>query len=176
VALAFRFWIGKPAVLIEVPWNSSVPPVECLVNRLPWQYLLLLCTSTFTLHYHALITWDTKHTNRNSGMIATETPGMLLLALRAREGRSIAQAVGCLPATHPGSPGSVPGKVMWDLWRTKWHWGRFSPSISVFPANYHSTNCSAFVIRGWYNMPNSGRHTKWTQSQLNPRKRKVPDT
>jgi hypothetical protein len=29
---------------------------------------------------------------------------------------------------------------MWDLWWTKWRWGRFSPSTSVSPANLHSTN------------------------------------
>jgi hypothetical protein len=35
------------------------------------------------------------------------------------------------PTSHRGGPGSSPGQVMWDLWRTKWHWGRFSPSTSV---------------------------------------------
>jgi hypothetical protein len=33
-----------------------------------------------------------------------------------------------------------------DLWWTKWHWGRFSPSTSVSPANLHSTDCSIFII------------------------------
>jgi hypothetical protein len=31
---------------------------------------------------------------------------------------------------------------MWDLWWTKWHWGRISPSISVSPADSHFTHCS----------------------------------
>jgi hypothetical protein len=35
---------------------------------------------------------------------------------------------------------------MWDLWWTKWHWGMFSPSTSVSPANPHSTNCSITII------------------------------
>jgi hypothetical protein len=35
---------------------------------------------------------------------------------------------------------------MWDLWWTKWHWGRFSPSTSVSPANPHFTNCSIIII------------------------------
>jgi hypothetical protein len=35
---------------------------------------------------------------------------------------------------------------MWDLWWTKWFWGRFFPSTSVFPANSHSTDCSTFII------------------------------
>jgi hypothetical protein len=35
---------------------------------------------------------------------------------------------------------------MWDLWWTKWHWGSFSPSTSVSPANSHSTDCSTFII------------------------------
>jgi hypothetical protein len=28
---------------------------------------------------------------------------------------------------------------MSDLWWTKWHWDRFSPSTSVFPRQFHST-------------------------------------
>jgi hypothetical protein len=35
---------------------------------------------------------------------------------------------------------------MWDLWWTKWRWGRFSPSTSVSPANLHSTNFSPVTI------------------------------
>jgi hypothetical protein len=35
---------------------------------------------------------------------------------------------------------------MRDLWWTKWHWCRFSPSTSVSPANSHSTVCSTFTI------------------------------
>jgi hypothetical protein len=45
-----------------------------------------------------------------------------------------------------GGPGSSPGQVMWDLWWTKRHWGRFSPSTSVFPTNYNSTECSTLII------------------------------
>jgi hypothetical protein len=36
------------------------------------------------------------------------------------------------------------GWVMWDLWWSKWHWCRFSPSIS--PTNSHSTDCSILTI------------------------------
>jgi hypothetical protein len=45
-----------------------------------------------------------------------------------------------------GGPGSTPGQVMWDLWWTKWQWGRFSHSTSVSHANSQSTNCSTFII------------------------------
>jgi hypothetical protein len=41
---------------------------------------------------------------------------------------------------------SSPGQVMWDLWWTKWHWGRFSQSTSVSPANSYSTDCSTLII------------------------------
>jgi hypothetical protein len=52
---------------------------------------------------------------------------------------------------------------MWGLWWTKWHWGRFSPSTSVSPAN-HSTNFSIFIItRGWHNRPTGGRSPEWIQ-------------
>jgi hypothetical protein len=37
-------------------------------------------------------------------------------------------------------------QVMRDLWWTKWHWGRFSPSASVSPGNY-STDYSTFIGR-----------------------------
>jgi hypothetical protein len=42
--------------------------------------------------------------------------------------------------------GSRPGLVKWDLWWTKWRWGRFSPCTSVSPANLHSTNCSTNTL------------------------------
>jgi hypothetical protein len=65
---------------------------------------------------------------------------------------------------------------MWDLLLTKWHWGKFSPSTSVSPANSHSTDCSTLIIIiiiiiiiwGWYNRPNSGQRTKWAQSHPTP--------
>jgi hypothetical protein len=59
---------------------------------------------------------------------------------------------------------------MWDLWWTKWHWGRFSPSTSVSPASLHSTNCSTIIIiiiiynLGLVQYASIGRSTKWTQS------------
>jgi hypothetical protein len=69
-------------------------------------------------------------------------------------------------AKAPAAPGSIPGQVMWDLWWTKWHCGRFSPSTSVSPANIHSTDCSIIIIYhpGLVQQANSGRRTKWTQS------------
>jgi hypothetical protein len=42
---------------------------------------------------------------------------------------------------------------MWGFWWTKLHWGRFSPSTSVSPAN-HSINFSIIIItRVWKNRP-----------------------
>jgi hypothetical protein len=50
---------------------------------------------------------------------------------------------------------------MWGLWWTKRHWGRFSQSISVSPAN-HSTDFSIIIItRGWHKRPLSGRSVEW---------------
>jgi hypothetical protein len=58
--------------------------------------------------------------------------------------------------------------VKWDLWWTKWHRGRFSPSTSVSPA-IHSTKFSILTITwGRYNRPVSGRHAEWTQFGLHP--------
>jgi hypothetical protein len=39
------------------------------------------------------------------------------------------------PASHRGDPGSSTGQVMWDLWLTKWHWGRFSEYFG-FPCQF----------------------------------------
>jgi hypothetical protein len=58
---------------------------------------------------------------------------------------------------------------MWDLWWTKWRWGRFSPGTSVTPANSHSIYCSTIIIiisqPGLVQQASSGRSTKWTHSQ-----------
>jgi hypothetical protein len=35
---------------------------------------------------------------------------------------------------------------MWDLWWTKWRWGRFSPILSVSPVNLYSANFSTITI------------------------------
>jgi hypothetical protein len=55
---------------------------------------------------------------------------------------------------------------MCGLWWTKQHWGRFSPSTSISPAN-HSTNFTIIIItRGWHNRPIGGRSAEcapnWT--------------
>jgi hypothetical protein len=58
---------------------------------------------------------------------------------------------------------------MWGLWWTKQHWGRFSPSASVSPANQDSTNFSISIItRGWLNRPIDGRSAEWTQVDSTP--------
>jgi hypothetical protein len=62
---------------------------------------------------------------------------------RTVEGRDIAQAVS---RWLPTVAGSRTGLVKWDLWWTKWRWGRFSPSPSVSPANLHSTNYSKITL------------------------------
>jgi hypothetical protein len=59
------------------------------------------------------------------------------------KGRAIAQAVS---RRLPTAAARVRSKVMWDLWWTKWHWGRFSPSTSVSPANSPSTDYSTLII------------------------------
>jgi hypothetical protein len=68
-------------------------------------------------------------------------------------------------ASHRDDPGSHPGR-MWGLWWTKRHWGRFSQSTSIFPAN-HSTNFFTIIItRGWHNRPICNRTIEWTPPSL----------
>jgi hypothetical protein len=60
-------------------------------------------------------------------------------------GRAIDQAVS---RWLPTAAARVRARI-WScgvLWRTKWRWGRFSPSTSVSPANFHSTNCSTITL------------------------------
>jgi hypothetical protein len=58
---------------------------------------------------------------------------------------------------------------MWGLWWTKRHWGRFSPSTSVSPANHHSTNFSIIITtRSWHNRSIGGRSAEWTQMDSTP--------
>jgi hypothetical protein len=69
----------------------------------------------------------------------------------------------------PRRPGFARGQVKWNLWWTKCHKGRFSPSTSVSLANYHSTKFSIVIItRGRYNRPIGGRRTEWTQLDSPP--------
>jgi hypothetical protein len=63
--------------------------------------------------------------------------------LKISVGRATAQAVS---RRLPNAAARVRAQVMWDLWRTNWHWGKFSPSTSVSPANSHSTDCSTLII------------------------------
>jgi hypothetical protein len=68
------------------------------------------------------------------------------------QGRAIAQAV------------SDWRRGMWDLWWTKWHWGRFSPSTSVSLASRHSTKFFILIItQGRYSRSIGGRRAEWTQ-------------
>jgi hypothetical protein len=68
----------------------------------------------------------------------------------------------------------------WDLWWTKWHWGRFSPSTTASPANLHSTKFSILTItRGKYNRPEvadvpSGPSFDSTPHYANFRQKKIP--
>jgi hypothetical protein len=50
-----------------------------------------------------------------------------------------------LPASHNSGLCSSPGKVMWDLWWTKWHWRQVFFEYCSSPAK-HSTDCSTLVI------------------------------
>jgi hypothetical protein len=99
----------------------------------------------------------------------------LYLAVKASShqpvnGRAIAQAVSCrLPTAAARVRSRV---VMWDLWWTKWHWGRFSQCTSISAVNSHSTKCPIPIYHpGQVTVgPISGRRTKWTRSSPHPTK------
>jgi hypothetical protein len=82
-------------------------------------------------------------------------------------GHAIAQVVSRWVPTAAAQVRAEAG--MWGLWWTKWHWGRFSPSASVSPANHLSTNFSIIIItQGWHNRPIGGHSAKWTKFGLHP--------
>jgi hypothetical protein len=56
-------------------------------------------------------------------------------------GRGLVNGLRPLVAGFPLSP----GQDMWDLWWTKLHWGRFSPSTSVSPTD-NSTDCCTLIM------------------------------
>jgi hypothetical protein len=69
----------------------------------------------------------------------------------------------------PRRPGFTPDQFMWDLSRTKWCWGRFSPGALVSPANHHSINFSILIItQGKYNRLMGGQRAEWTQLDSTP--------
>jgi hypothetical protein len=71
-------------------------------------------------------------------------------------GFAVAQAVSRWLPTAAARVRVRPGVC--GLWWTKRHWGRFSSSTSVFPANHRSTNFSIVLItRCWHNGPIGGR-------------------
>jgi hypothetical protein len=53
---------------------------------------------------------------------------------------------------------------MWDLWWAKWHWGRFSPSISLSPVNLYSTDCSINIIIYHLGLVQLGK--QWLQHEV----------
>jgi hypothetical protein len=91
----------------------------------------------------------------------------LIIFCNEYKGRAIAEAVSrWLP--------TAAARVLSRVWSSgicggQWRWGRFSPSTSVSPANFHSTKFSIFTItRGRYNRPVSGRRAEWPSLDSTP--------
>jgi hypothetical protein len=83
----------------------------------------------------SLLSENKNNTKRNT--VALFAAGREL-EVNIEKGRAVAQAVRrWLPTARTGS--------MWGLLWTKRHWGRFSPSSSVSPAN-HFTDFSIIII------------------------------
>jgi hypothetical protein len=154
----------RRVILIIVPWSPFIL-VEtrhqpCLLDQ-----CLHICENPLTLLISAL-KMGAAYTSETQALLPTSQPckdsrGLTstvhyreslnslitlisLTFVTITEGRAIAQAVS---RRLPIAAARVRAQVsLWDLWWTKWHWGRFSPSNSVSPANCHSTDCSTFMI------------------------------
>jgi hypothetical protein len=84
------------------------------------------------------------------------------LGLNRNYGSAVAQAVSSWFPTPAARVRVRAG--MWGSWWTKQHWGRLSPSNSVYPANHNSTNFSIIIItRSWHNRP-----IRWPQCPVDP--------
>jgi hypothetical protein len=72
---------------------------------------------------------------------------------------------------QPRRPGFAPGDLAkWDLWWTKWRWGKCSPGTSVSPANLHSTKFSILTIsQGRYNRPEVAHLTSGHNLDFTPK-------
>jgi hypothetical protein len=132
-------------------WSSSGlnSPSTCTTY-----FLLVGCDPTIFCDHRGSEVWnywDTFHYQKQKkksqflrAIFSRFFHGFLVFAT----GRAVAQAVSrWLPtaAARCSRPDS-----MWGLSWTKRHWGRFSPSTSVSPAN-HSTNFSIVIITwGWH--------------------------
>jgi hypothetical protein len=80
-------------------------------------------------------------------------------------GSTVAKVVSCrLPTVAARVRGICGGQSK--------YWGRYSLSAPVSLANHSTAPQSSSIIRGWYNRPNSGQHTKCTQSHPTPTKLK----
>jgi hypothetical protein len=102
-------------------------------------------TKHSTLFSSVYLHWSSRIYNTGTIKVSLNHTFPISLCYSIHMGHAIAQAISrWLPTA--AARGSSPGLVMWDLWWTKWHWGRFPPRTSVSPANFHSTNCSTITL------------------------------
>jgi hypothetical protein len=90
---------------------------------------------------------------QTNGQTGRQTGDLISLTFLFEESRLI---TGYSPASHSGSPSSLPGQTMCDLWWTKWRWDRsFSKSFG-FPLSVSFHRCSIFThisSGGWTKGP-----------------------
>jgi hypothetical protein len=137
---------GKEVVHKQFVTSSFYFPIKfCHCSMWNWQVLCLMLFVLPQVHFHII------------PVASKSCPFAYLFKPCAMQ----TGGVECIAPSHRGGPGSRTGS-MWGFWWTKWHWGRFSPSTSVSPAN-HSTDFSSIILtRGWHNRPLSGRSVEWT--------------
>jgi hypothetical protein len=79
--------------------------------------------------------------SKNTWSYTPISPYVFIPSYSIKDTETIAQAISrWLPTA--AVRGSRSGLSCGILWWTKWRWGRFSPSTSVFPAKFYSTDCS----------------------------------
>jgi hypothetical protein len=153
----FCFKSGTLDMFVAGGHLTLVGPINAFIHTVMYAYYFT--TATWPKYKNSL--WWKKHLTQLQMVMpySSYSPGRKVISY-FEQGPFLSSGALSL-ASHRGSPGSNTGQIMCVLWCTKCHWGTFPLGTSVSSANFHSTNCSAFIIIvwGWYNKPNSGRRT-----------------
>jgi hypothetical protein len=127
--------------------RSHLVYVHCFSSHCPWARCAsaanAVCSSTDTSRY---LLFNFNYLNWCSSLLFFFCFLLLCSCVYSLKERRPCHSSSGYSGLHIGAtPSSIPGRVTWDLWWTKRHWGRFPPRTSVSPANSHSTNCSVFI-------------------------------
>jgi hypothetical protein len=141
-------WRSLPTIRPSPDWLSKCPELSRVLNQTLYQYKSAHCWQIECLVALGNVVFPCKlqqtrrlRWNRHPGSSGLYNSGYF-----QRSDQLSNISGGQSSASHRGGPGSSPRHGMWCLWWTKWLWGTFTLSTSIFPDNSHCTNCSTLII------------------------------